>query len=154
MRAGFSSIVTAGCNKVDLILPVLHAAFAGGRVSYSKLRAVTRVATAVTDAHWLNLALNSTAAQCEKMVRQCRRGDEAENLVQENARNDQRWFRMYHDAMGMLVIVIEGLVGWIAWAWLLQWRPARRLYQRAARWIDGSFGALLWLLALRLMVST
>lgn len=50
-----------------------------------------------------------------------------------------------------LMIVAEGLVLWIAWAWLLQWRPARRLYQRAARWIDGSFGVLLWLLALRLV---
>lgn len=50
-----------------------------------------------------------------------------------------------------LAVVGEGLLGWTLWAWLLQWRPARRLYQQAARWIDGSFGVLLWLLALRLM---
>lgn len=50
------------------------------------------------------------------------------------------------------VIVAQGFLLWTAWACLLQLRPARRIYQRAARWIDGSFGALLWLLALRLAI--
>lgn len=52
-----------------------------------------------------------------------------------------------------LIIVFEGLALWIAWAWVLQVRPARRIYQRAARWIDGTFGIVLWLLALRLAME-
>jgi threonine/homoserine/homoserine lactone efflux protein len=56
-------------------------------------------------------------------------------------------------AAAWLVIVCQGLALWIAWSWVLQWRPARRIYQRSARWIDGSFGLMLWLLALRLVLA-
>ncbi len=68
------------------------------------MRAVTRVAIPEPDAEWLNIALCSAASHCEKIARQCRRADEAENLVTENARTEGRWLRMHHDEMGMLVI--------------------------------------------------
>jgi threonine/homoserine/homoserine lactone efflux protein len=51
------------------------------------------------------------------------------------------------------VIVGQGLILWIAWAWLLQAPAARRLYAWAARWIDGGFGLALWALALRVAVG-
>ncbi len=85
-------------------LPILHDALAQGRVSYSKLREVTKVAAPETDAEWLNIALNSTASQCGKIVRKCRHAEEAENLVVENARYDQRWLSTYWDNHGMLVV--------------------------------------------------
>ncbi len=44
-------------------LPRLSAALERGEVSYSKIRAITRVATPDSDAEWLNIALHSTASQ-------------------------------------------------------------------------------------------
>jgi len=52
-----------------------------------------------------------------------------------------------------LIIVVEGFVLWVAWAWVLQLRPARRVYQKAARWIDAAFGVVLCLLAVRLAME-
>src|SRR3954451_1161467 len=54
-------------------LPVVAAAFAEGRVSYSKVRAVTRVAEPDDGIDWVGLARNSSAAQLEKIVRGVRR---------------------------------------------------------------------------------
>ena len=51
------------------------------------------------------------------------------------------------------VIVVQGLVMWIAWAWALQWPPLKRLYQRASRWIDAVFGILLLGLAARVVAG-
>ena len=45
------------------------AAMARGQLSYSKVRALTRVATPATEAHLLAVALGSTAAQVERLVR-------------------------------------------------------------------------------------
>ncbi|MEI6674244.1 MAG: LysE family transporter [Verrucomicrobiota bacterium] len=49
------------------------------------------------------------------------------------------------------VIVGEGLVLWIAWAWALQWPPLRRGYRSASRWIDAFFGCALAALVARLL---
>ncbi|MEI6604613.1 MAG: LysE family transporter [Verrucomicrobiota bacterium] len=51
------------------------------------------------------------------------------------------------------VIVVEGFVLWIAWAWALQWPPLKRGYRAAARWIDAGFGMALLALALRLLAA-
>lgn len=49
-------------------LPLTTAAFAAGRLSYSKVRAITRVATPGTEAELLELALSGTAAHVERVV--------------------------------------------------------------------------------------
>ncbi len=54
-------------------LPKIQAAFGEGRLSYSKVRALTRVATAETEDTLLNIALNGTAAHVERTVRGFRR---------------------------------------------------------------------------------
>ena len=54
-------------------LPAIDAAFAGGRVSYAKVRAMTRVATAANEAHVLEVALAATGAQLERICRGLRR---------------------------------------------------------------------------------
>ena len=65
-------------------LPKISAAFGEGRLSYSKVRALTRVATVETEETLLHIALNGTAAHVERTVRGFRRGqrdlerDEAE----------------------------------------------------------------------------
>ncbi|MCX6877771.1 MAG: LysE family transporter [Verrucomicrobia bacterium] len=48
------------------------------------------------------------------------------------------------------VVVGEGFVLWIAWAWALQWPPLNRGYRSASRWIDALFGVALAVLAGRL----
>jgi uncharacterized protein DUF222 len=50
-------------------LPDLTAAFAAGRLSYSKVRAVTRVATAETEPDLVEAALSAPASQLERLVR-------------------------------------------------------------------------------------
>ncbi|WP_397428847.1 DUF222 domain-containing protein [Pseudofrankia sp. BMG5.37] len=49
-------------------LPALRAAFAEGRLSYSKVRAVARVAETATEQTWLSHALHCTAGQLERLA--------------------------------------------------------------------------------------
>jgi hypothetical protein len=55
-------------------LPRLEAALHQGRLSYAKVRAVTRVATAETELKWLESALRLSAQQLEWEVARSRRG--------------------------------------------------------------------------------
>ena len=54
-------------------VPLIHAAFARGELSYSKVRALTRVADADSEAELLEFAEHATAAQLERIVRGLRR---------------------------------------------------------------------------------
>ncbi|MGU3291322.1 DUF222 domain-containing protein [Williamsia sp. M5A3_1d] len=58
-------------------LPQMHAAFADGRLSYSKVRALTRVATPDREEELVSVALSATAAQVERIVRSIRHIDRA-----------------------------------------------------------------------------
>lgn len=49
-------------------LPQITAAFAAGKVSYSKVRALTRIATPATEDGLLNVALHGTTSQLEALV--------------------------------------------------------------------------------------
>jgi hypothetical protein len=73
-------------------LPQTHEAFATGELSYAKVRAVTRVATAENEGELLELARVFTAAQLEKAVRAYRRvtTNEAREL-QEDAHLSVFW---------------------------------------------------------------
>lgn len=51
------------------------------------------------------------------------------------------------------VVVGLGIGLWSLWVVLLQWRPLRSRYERAAGWIDGFFGVALAALAVRLMIG-
>ena len=53
-------------------LPATTAAFAEGRVSYSKVRALTRIATPASEEALLGIALHGTAAQLDDLVRAAR----------------------------------------------------------------------------------
>ena len=59
-------------------LPLIEAGFAEGRVSYSKVRALTRIAEPDSEESLLELALELTASQVERTVRQWRRADQAD----------------------------------------------------------------------------
>ena len=54
-------------------LPLMDAAFERGEISYSKVRAMTRVATPENEVELLNIARHGTAAHLERLVRAYRR---------------------------------------------------------------------------------
>lgn len=69
--------LAAGREKVRVAralqeLPVISAAFRSGELSYSKVRAVTRVATPACEETLLEMARHATAAQTERIVRNYR----------------------------------------------------------------------------------
>ena len=80
-------------------LPLLDAAFREGRLSYSKVRALTRVAGRVPEQVLLEQGLVHTASQLERLVRGFRRADGA-GADQQRMRR-ARWF---FDDEGMLVL--------------------------------------------------
>lgn len=53
-------------------LPATSAAFAAGRISYSKVRALTRIATPATEEGFLSVALHGTTSQLESLVQAAR----------------------------------------------------------------------------------
>ncbi len=53
-------------------LPEISVAFSKGTLSYSKVRALTRAATAMNEASLLNFALSTTAARVEERCQQLR----------------------------------------------------------------------------------
>ncbi len=57
-------------------LPRIAAAFGGGRLSYAKVRALTRIAAPDCEAALLEFALSATASQTERFCRAWRRADD------------------------------------------------------------------------------
>ena len=55
--------------------PATSSAFASGQLSFSKVRALTRIANGANEAELLELAHHATAAQIEQLVRPYRKGD-------------------------------------------------------------------------------
>lgn len=60
-------------------LPVITREFSAGRLSYSKVRALTRIATPENEADLVELAEHATAAQVERVVRGYRRARKADD---------------------------------------------------------------------------
>jgi 5-methylcytosine-specific restriction endonuclease McrA len=67
-------------------LPHITAEFSAGRMSYAKVRALTRVATAATEADLAEIAGPMTAAQCERFAAAHRKASDAEELASWAAR--------------------------------------------------------------------
>jgi hypothetical protein len=85
-------------------LPRIAAAMATGSLSYSKVRAMTRVADTATEEYFLNVALHGTAHQVEKLVRAFRRATESQELSREAQQQANRALSWFHDDDGSLVI--------------------------------------------------
>src|SRR4051794_37854449 len=58
------------------LLPKISAAFNAGRLSYAKVRALTRIATSDYEAPLLQFALSATASQTERFCRAWRKADD------------------------------------------------------------------------------
>ena len=111
-------------------LPALAQALARGELSYSKVRALTRVATAETEARLLAVGRAGTAVHIERIVRGWRRVDrlaEAREAARQHAR---RALHVYQDEDGM--VVLRGRLAPEEGALLLRALDAARetLYQR------------------------
>jgi hypothetical protein len=85
-------------------LPRIGTAMAEGRISYAKVRAMTRVATEANEDYLLNIALCGTASHVEDVVRGYRRALDAEELSREaiQQRDQSLWFHTEPD--GSLVV--------------------------------------------------
>jgi hypothetical protein len=85
-------------------LPLISTSFATGELSFSKVRAATRIADPANEKELLDLARYATAAQVEKLVRAYRgveRREERERAVEQHA---SRELNYYFDDDGSLVI--------------------------------------------------
>ena len=80
------------------------AAMARGQLSYSKVRALTRVASPATEARLLAVALSATAAQVERLVRAWRRVDRDAQPDAEQVLLASRTLNMQVDEDGMVVL--------------------------------------------------
>ncbi len=67
-------------------LPVITAEFAAGRMSYAKVRALSRIATTQTEADLAEITGAMTAAQCERFVAAHRKASDDEELASRAAR--------------------------------------------------------------------
>ena len=85
-------------------LPHVAAAMACGRLSYSKVRALSRVASPATEARLLAVACGATAAQVERLVRGWRQADHAAQADGEQVRLASRMLSTQVDNNGMLVL--------------------------------------------------
>jgi hypothetical protein len=77
---------------------------ARGELSYSKVRALTRVATPETESTSLELALYGTASHIEKLVRAFRCAQEVEELSREARQQASRSLGYFFDDKGSLVL--------------------------------------------------
>src|SRR5262249_34019505 len=85
-------------------LPRISAAMARGELSYSKVRAITRIANTETEELLLTIALHGTANHVERTVRSFRRAKQAEELSREARQQAARMVSYRHDANGSLIV--------------------------------------------------
>jgi hypothetical protein len=85
-------------------LPRVAAAMARGELSYSKARALTRVACENTEEYFLSIALHGTAAHVERLVRGYRRAKESEELSREAQQHVARRVSHFYDTDGSLIL--------------------------------------------------
>jgi len=85
-------------------LPRLAQALARGELSYSKVRALTRIATPEIEERLLKVGLAGTAEHVERIVRGWRRVDRKVEVEETARRHKHRAVHFYHDDDGMVII--------------------------------------------------
>ena len=112
-------------------LPRLAEALANGKLSYAKVRALTRVATPETEARLLSVGRAGTAAHVERIIRGWRRMDRQAEAREAARQHTSRALHVYQLDDG--TVVVRGRLSPEAGALLLRALEAGReaLYQRA-----------------------
>jgi hypothetical protein len=88
-------------------LPLIAAAFSTGELSYTKVRALTRVARLDNEEDLLSFALKTTASRVEERCREFRCGT-ADSLDEANRAHAGRSLRVHRDAVrGVMTITAE-----------------------------------------------
>ena len=85
-------------------LPLLSSAMQRGQLSYSKVRALTRVATPENERRLFDFARCGTAAHVERLVRGWRRVDRTVEANDTRRRHETRELRTWVDDDGMVII--------------------------------------------------
>ena len=85
-------------------LPLLCEALAKGEFGYSKVRALTRIATPENEDDLLNIGLHGTAQHVEKFVRLYRRAKRAEETERADAQHENRGLTFWHEDDGTVVL--------------------------------------------------
>jgi hypothetical protein len=85
-------------------LPIINKAFEKGEVSYSKVRAMTRVATNENEDYLMVIAQHGTASHIEKLVRKYERVEKSINKEPLEDEQDKREFTSFQDSDGMWLI--------------------------------------------------
>ena len=89
-------------------LPLIDAAFARGAISYSMVRAMTRVATSANETFLMQIAETATAAHMEMLVRKYQRCRQLEMPVDEfDAWRHEKGLSWTQDETGMYVINVR-----------------------------------------------
>jgi hypothetical protein len=88
-------------------LPKIGAAMERGQLSYSKVRAITRVADEATEDYFLQIALSGSAHHVEKLARQFRDVREVAELSREEQQQAHRALRYQWERDGSLEIRIR-----------------------------------------------
>ena len=85
-------------------LPLLSAAAARGELGYSKLRALTHIATAENETDLVDIGLYGTAQHVEKFVRLYRRAEPAQETGRADAQHKDRELTYWYEDDGTLVL--------------------------------------------------
>ncbi len=85
-------------------LPRIAEALEHGEISYSKVRALTRIATPETEARLLGVARAGTASHVERIVRGWRRVDRLVEARETARQHASRSLQVYQDEDGMVVL--------------------------------------------------
>ena len=90
-----------------LALPRISAAFEQGELSYSNVRAMTRVASELNEQSLLDFALSATAHQVEQYCRQIRNGQPEASSKDANRSHRRRWLSRSNREDGSLTLSVE-----------------------------------------------
>ena len=88
-------------------LKKVDALFGRGALSYSKVRAITRVATVESEQDFIDVATHATASQIERLARAYQRVRDAERGPMELPRNHRRFVRRTDTLDGMVRIDMQ-----------------------------------------------
>jgi hypothetical protein len=88
-------------------LPKINASYAKGELSYSKVRAMTRVATADNEDYLLMIAHHGTAYHMETLVRKYRRAKKLQDLEEANKQHDERSLQVFYEHDGSITLNIR-----------------------------------------------
>jgi len=88
-------------------LPKISASYAKGELSYSKVRAMTRVATADNEDYLLMIAHHGTAYHMETLVRKYRRAKKLQDLEEANKQHDERSLQVFYEYDGSITLQVR-----------------------------------------------